>query len=95
MTDEPNENHSDAANEGNDDNSANAFEGGLACNGCRRRKLRCSREVPTCQQCRKISSDCVYETKRVKPGLKPGAVEMLQRRLDALEKVIEQQDAVE
>ncbi|KAH6690089.1 fungal-specific transcription factor domain-containing protein [Verticillium dahliae] len=93
MTDEPNENHSDAANEGNDDNSANAFEGGLACNGCRRRKLRCSREVPTCQQCRKISSDCVYETKRVKPGLKPGAVEMLQRRLDALEKVIEQQGA--
>ncbi|EEY17118.1 conserved hypothetical protein [Verticillium alfalfae VaMs.102] len=56
MTDEPNENHSDAANEGNDDSSINAFEGGLACNGCRRRKLRCSREVPTCQQCRKINA---------------------------------------
>lgn len=25
----------------------------LACNCCRRRKLRCSRELPVCQQCRK------------------------------------------
>lgn len=33
---------------------------------------------------RRQGSDCVYETKRVKPGLKPGAVEMLQRRLGKL-----------
>ncbi|GKT60064.1 C6 transcription factor [Colletotrichum tofieldiae] len=37
------------------DDSAGASEAAaaLACDCCRRRKLRCSREVPTCQQCRK------------------------------------------
>lgn len=35
-----------------DDLSA-AGEAALACNCCRKRKLRCSREVPICQQCRK------------------------------------------
>ena len=25
----------------------------LACNSCRKRKLRCSRELPACQHCRK------------------------------------------
>ncbi|KAJ8109655.1 hypothetical protein OPT61_g7304 [Boeremia exigua] len=37
--------------------------------------------------------DCVYETKRIKPGLKSGAVENLHRRLDELERRIEQKDA--
>ncbi|PSN65475.1 hypothetical protein BS50DRAFT_556125 [Corynespora cassiicola Philippines] len=60
----------------------------LACNGCRRAKLRCSRDRPNCAHCRKTGLDCVYETKRVKPGLKAGAVENLHRRLDALEQLV-------
>ena len=35
------------------DDISGTGEAALACNCCRRRKLRCSREVPTCQQCRK------------------------------------------
>lgn len=54
---------------------------GLACNGCRKAKLRCSRSRPKCWHCRKASLDCVYETKRAKPGLKAGAVENLHRRM--------------
>jgi hypothetical protein len=76
----------------------------VACNPCRKRKLRCSRELPACQHCRKtgnyaafvadnsqnpmvdprchvVVSECVYETKRIKPGPKPGAVENVHRRL--------------
>ncbi|KAF2798061.1 hypothetical protein K505DRAFT_346843 [Melanomma pulvis-pyrius CBS 109.77] len=53
----------------------------LACNGCRRAKLRCSRDRPNCLHCRKTGLNCVYETKRVKPGLKAGAVENLHKRL--------------
>ncbi|KAH8895539.1 hypothetical protein GQ53DRAFT_715239 [Thozetella sp. PMI_491] len=34
-----------------DDGSASASA--LACNSCRRRKLKCSRELPICQQCRR------------------------------------------
>jgi hypothetical protein len=76
----------------------------LACNPCRKRKLRCSRELPACQHCRKIgiapsdaqrmpqlileaATTCVYETKRNKPGLKPGALENVHRRLGRLAQV--------
>lgn len=53
--DGPEDNHSDTGNDAalNDDGNPNAAEAALACNCCRRRKLRCSREVPSCQQCRK------------------------------------------
>ncbi|KAI9154761.1 Nitrogen assimilation transcription factor nirA [Paramyrothecium foliicola] len=34
-----------------------------ACEACRRRKSKCSAERPTCDQCLKIGTDCVYETR--------------------------------
>ncbi|KAL5332483.1 fungal-specific transcription factor domain-containing protein [Aspergillus crustosus] len=68
-------------------------EAGHACNSCRRRKLRCSRELPSCQHCRKSVSECYYETKRAKPGMKAGALDNIHRRLDALERSIERQQA--
>lgn len=52
-----------------------------SCQGCRRRKLKCSRELPTCSQCHRLGSPCVYDAKRNKPGLKTGAVESLSRRI--------------
>ncbi|KAK1633802.1 hypothetical protein BDP81DRAFT_482866 [Colletotrichum phormii] len=82
----------EAADAGHDDSGgASEAAAALACNCCRRRKLRCSREVPACQQCRKTGSDCVYESKRSKPGMKAGAIENLHRRLDALERTVHQQ----
>ncbi|KAM5341326.1 hypothetical protein ACJ41O_014357 [Fusarium nematophilum] len=74
------------------DASTRPDEGGvpdasLACNCCRKRKLRCSREVPTCEHCRKTGYECVYETKRAKPGMKTGAIENLHRRLVASQQI--------
>ncbi|KAK9416871.1 putative Fungal-specific transcription factor domain-containing protein [Seiridium unicorne] len=66
---------------GGDESSARPEVLGLACNRCRKSKLRCSRDAPACQHCRKIGGSCTYETKRVKPGLKAGAVASLHRRL--------------
>ncbi|KAJ5364918.1 uncharacterized protein N7496_010631 [Penicillium cataractarum] len=57
----------------------------VACTNCRSRKLRCSREAPACQHCRKTGSDCTYDPKRSKPGIKSGAIENIHRRLDRLE----------
>ncbi|KAF2621348.1 hypothetical protein BU25DRAFT_482929 [Macroventuria anomochaeta] len=84
----PSESPEDNQVEGNDQ-AKPALEG-LACNGCRKAKLRCSRDRPNCLHCRKTGLDCVYESKRIKPGLKPGAVENLHRRLDELERRIEE-----
>ncbi|KIN03171.1 hypothetical protein OIDMADRAFT_119851 [Oidiodendron maius Zn] len=52
-----------------------------ACKSCRNRKLKCSRELPSCSQCCRLSSPCVYDRSKHKRGLKSGAVESLSRRI--------------
>ncbi|KAF6818089.1 hypothetical protein CPLU01_13410 [Colletotrichum plurivorum] len=59
-----------------------------SCQGCRRRKLRCSRDQPTCSHCKRLDSPCVYDLKKNKPGIKPGAVESLNRRVEVLENAL-------
>ncbi|KAM9877519.1 hypothetical protein VDGL01_08356 [Verticillium dahliae] len=59
-----------------------------SCQGCRRRKLKCSREQPTCAHCSRLESPCIYDLKRNKPGIKPGAVGSLSRRLEVLENTL-------
>ncbi|KAH8725051.1 hypothetical protein GQ44DRAFT_772455 [Phaeosphaeriaceae sp. PMI808] len=58
-----------------------------ACASCKKRKLRCSRETPTCSHCQRLATECVYQPKQ-KPGLKPGAVEALTRRVACLERIL-------
>ncbi|KAL5355578.1 fungal-specific transcription factor domain-containing protein [Aspergillus floccosus] len=55
-----------------------------ACQSCRRKKAKCDREQP-CSQCIKFDVICIYENGRLKPGLRVGAVEQLQRRMETLE----------
>lgn len=55
-----------------------------ACQSCRRKKARCSREQP-CSHCIRFNVQCVYDDRRLKPGLRAGAVEQLCRRMDTLE----------
>ncbi|KAL4893385.1 fungal-specific transcription factor domain-containing protein [Aspergillus ambiguus] len=55
-----------------------------ACQSCRRKKAKCDREQP-CSQCVKFDTICIYENGRLKPGLRAGAVEQLQRRMETLE----------
>ncbi|KAK1982734.1 fungal-specific transcription factor domain-containing protein [Colletotrichum cereale] len=59
-----------------------------SCQGCRRRKLRCSRDQPICSHCKRLDSPCVYDLKKNKPGIKPGAVESLNRRVEVLENAL-------
>ncbi|KAL4878463.1 fungal-specific transcription factor domain-containing protein [Aspergillus karnatakaensis] len=55
-----------------------------ACQSCRRKKARCSREQP-CTQCVRFGATCIYDEKRLKPGLRAGVVDSLSRRIDTLE----------
>ncbi|KAI1025531.1 hypothetical protein LB503_006650 [Fusarium chuoi] len=59
-----------------------------SCQGCRRRKLRCSRDKPMCNHCQRLDSPCVYDTKKNKPGIKTGVIEGLNRRVEALESTV-------
>ncbi|KAL6886754.1 fungal-specific transcription factor domain-containing protein [Trichoderma evansii] len=57
---------------------------GPACQLCRRKKARCSRQQP-CDQCLKYHFECVYDEKKSKPGVRMGAIEHLTRRVTTLE----------
>ncbi|KAK7179404.1 hypothetical protein DPSP01_010401 [Paraphaeosphaeria sporulosa] len=57
---------------------------GPACQPCRTRKSKCSRQMP-CSQCVKNELTCVYDKEKNKPGMKVGAIDRINRRLDALE----------
>ncbi|KAG4436263.1 hypothetical protein IFR05_008245 [Cadophora sp. M221] len=62
-----------------------------ACQSCRRRKLKCPRESPSCSQCIRLEVDCVYTSTR-KPGMKSGAIEALNKRLQILEDIVLRDD---
>ncbi|CAL5874068.1 uncharacterized protein PFLUO_LOCUS8355 [Penicillium psychrofluorescens] len=55
-----------------------------ACQSCRKKKARCDRAQP-CSQCVRFKVACVYDDRRMKPGLRAGAVDQLYRRIETLE----------
>ncbi|CAK7225593.1 hypothetical protein SBRCBS47491_005941 [Sporothrix bragantina] len=60
-----------------------------SCLGCRKRKLKCSRDLPRCSHCQRLDVACAYDAKKAKPGLRPGAIEALSQRIEALESALE------
>lgn len=45
----------------------------LSCQSCRRRKVRCDKELPSCSLCIKSSQTCTYPPGPLKPGPKLGS----------------------
>lgn len=58
-----------------------------SCENCRRCKLKCSRSNP-CTKCVLKGVTCVYEQSNKKRGPRPGYIEELYRRIDALENMV-------
>lgn len=53
----------------------------IACVLCRKRKLKCDGNRPTCGTCKRLSHDCAYDEVRRKSGPKRGYVKALEARL--------------
>ncbi|KAH8812365.1 fungal-specific transcription factor domain-containing protein [Xylogone sp. PMI_703] len=53
----------------------------LACERCKRRKIKCDRSFPSCRTCYGSSRECVYPLTANKPGPKPGAPQRRRTRL--------------
>ncbi|KAK8864197.1 hypothetical protein IAR55_001443 [Kwoniella newhampshirensis] len=66
---------------------ANMLARGGACEFCKRRKLKCSAEEPTCANCAKIGRECVYSQKKQRSRVK-----VLEDRLQELEKRLDHQN---
>jgi len=45
----------------------------ISCHGCRKRKVKCNRELPSCSICRQSSQRCSYPKRILKPGPKIGS----------------------
>ncbi|ODA82576.1 hypothetical protein RJ55_01083 [Drechmeria coniospora] len=53
----------------------------LACIACRRKKIRCSGEKPTCKHCLRSRTVCVYKVTSRKPDRRPDHATLLDKRL--------------
>ncbi|CUS23118.1 LAQU0S08e02520g1_1 [Lachancea quebecensis] len=60
-----------------------------ACDWCRRKKLKCSREHPRCSNCFKHNWDCNYSPKKVRSPLTRAHLTEVENRLHRLEQLFE------
>ncbi|PGH18548.1 hypothetical protein AJ79_00327 [Helicocarpus griseus UAMH5409] len=64
----------------------------IACVICRRRKLRCDGNKPSCGTCSRLGHDCAYDEVRKKSGPKRGYVKQLEARLAQVETLLKSHD---
>ncbi|KAE9363331.1 hypothetical protein N431DRAFT_141380 [Stipitochalara longipes BDJ] len=55
----------------------------LACERCRKRKIKCDRVLPACRTCFNTSRQCSYPSIARKPGPKPGAPQRRRPRINS------------
>ncbi|CAG8909750.1 unnamed protein product [Penicillium egyptiacum] len=81
----PPSSHIESEANGQEPQDASKFHEDLpACQLCRKKKSRCSRTQP-CVECTRSGAECVYDERRMKPGLRTGAMDQLYRRIETLE----------
>ncbi|ETS88129.1 hypothetical protein PFICI_01957 [Pestalotiopsis fici W106-1] len=66
----------------------------LACMICRKRKLKCDGNKPSCSTCTRLGHSCAYDEVRRKSGPKRGYVKALEERLKQVESLLKTNDAV-
>ncbi|KAI1325259.1 fungal-specific transcription factor [Xylariaceae sp. FL0255] len=64
----------------------------LACMICRKRKLRCDGNKPSCSTCTRLGHTCAYDEVRKKSGPKRGYVKALEERLKQVEELLKTQE---
>lgn len=65
----------------------------IACILCRKRKLRCDGNKPSCGTCSRLNHHCEYSEERKKSGPKRGYVKLLEARLKQVENLLESRDS--
>lgn len=64
----------------------------IACVLCRKRKLKCDGNKPSCGTCNRLQHDCSYDGVRRKSGPKRGYVKALEARLAQVETLLKNND---
>ncbi|KAF2145361.1 uncharacterized protein K452DRAFT_264324 [Aplosporella prunicola CBS 121167] len=67
----------------------------IACVLCRKRKLKCDGQRPTCGTCKRLSHECAYDEVRKKSGPKRGYVKALEARLQQVETLLKTHESTD
>ncbi|KAK9459669.1 fungal-specific transcription factor domain-containing protein [Lipomyces oligophaga] len=59
-----------------------------ACDSCRRRKLKCTKEFPICAYCRRHKRECVYSPRAVRSPLTRKYLTQVENRVEILESLL-------
>lgn len=62
----------------------------MNCKSCRKRKIKCSRTRPSCNACDVFRCECLYDAVPKKRGPKTEVLEELLKRIDGLERRLEE-----
>jgi hypothetical protein len=60
-----------------------------ACDACRKKKVKCSGDKPSCNNCTRLGITCTYLPSTRKRGPRVGLVESLEKRLQQMEKLLQ------
>ncbi|KAG9065859.1 hypothetical protein KI688_002156 [Linnemannia hyalina] len=60
-----------------------------ACDPCRKKKIKCDGLKPSCANCAKLELQCTYLPSLKKRGPRQGYIELLEKRLDKMEKMLQ------
>ncbi|KAG0227973.1 fungal-specific transcription factor domain-containing protein [Mortierella sp. GBAus27b] len=64
-----------------------------ACDPCRKKKIKCDGIRPSCANCAKLDLPCTYLPSMKKRGPRQGYIELLEKRLDKMEKMLQNNPA--
>ncbi|KAL1957161.1 hypothetical protein VTO42DRAFT_6304 [Malbranchea cinnamomea] len=62
----------------------------MNCKSCRKRKIKCNRTRPSCEACTVFQCPCIYDAVPKKRGPKTDVLEALLRRVDGLERRLQE-----
>ncbi|KAI1316649.1 hypothetical protein EDD11_009684 [Mortierella claussenii] len=60
-----------------------------ACDPCRKKKIKCDGVKPSCANCTKLNGNCTYLPSMKKRGPRQGYIELLEKRLDKMEQLLQ------
>ncbi|KAF9126018.1 hypothetical protein BGW39_006981 [Mortierella sp. 14UC] len=60
-----------------------------ACDPCRKKKIKCDGIKPSCANCLKLNGNCTYLPSMKKRGPRQGYIELLEKRLDKMEQLLQ------
>ncbi|KAL1965102.1 hypothetical protein VTN77DRAFT_6015 [Rasamsonia byssochlamydoides] len=63
----------------------------MNCKSCRKRKIKCNRMRPSCEACKVFQCPCIYDAIPKKRGPKTDVLEALLKRVDGLEKRLQEE----